>query len=231
MYGWFWPHGIWLQSKIRNETTSANRQENRGLDSVVPQRINALSSCFSLFLFHFVHTFCWSFLSFWCRNEASIHKVWNVDICTFISIKRQTLVRSIRYIHAVFVARASLMQTKNNWQKRMKKQRGYQMVTNLRLYVCSNATYADYNNQINSNAQPAHTSSYKADACIKCDPLPSRSTNVNTMKNWSEATAVGRTPTGRRESEKKFTTRATNEKQKSWKKIHCLSNLYEIKTL
>lgn len=132
-YGWFWPHGIWLQSKSRNETTSANRQENRGLDLVVPQRINALSLPHALF--HFICTFCLSFLRFRCQNEAPIHKAWNVDICTFISMKRQTLVRSIRYTYMVYLSRAPLMQTKNNWQKRTKQQRGYQMVTNLRLYV------------------------------------------------------------------------------------------------
>lgn len=52
-YGWFWPHGIWLQSKSRNETTSANRQEDRGLDLVVPQRINTRSLSLTRFVpFH-----------------------------------------------------------------------------------------------------------------------------------------------------------------------------------
>lgn len=49
IFVWFWPHEIWLQSKSRNETTSANRQEIQGLDLVVPQRIDAFCSilCFA----------------------------------------------------------------------------------------------------------------------------------------------------------------------------------------
>lgn len=49
IFVWFSPHEIWLQSKSRNETTSANRQEIQGLDLVVPQRIDALCSilCFA----------------------------------------------------------------------------------------------------------------------------------------------------------------------------------------
>lgn len=180
IYIWFWPHGIWLRCKSQNETTSADCQENRGLDLVVPQRINAL--CVP---FHF-HILFLSFFSIpeWSFNTWSVYSVAvDVDICTFISIKRQTLVRNIRYLK--HLSCTPLMQTKNNWRRKtVRISNGYQFES-----IHTIHTYMDYNNQINSNAQPAQSHiPYKTNMDETRPFVPPHSTNANTMKNWRTTT-------------------------------------------
>lgn len=129
-----WSHGIWLQSNSRKETTSFNRQEIRGVDIVVPQRIE-----------HALLHGTWRFASvFICPNKG--------DICTYISIKRQTLVGNIGiwpFCRVRIHPRPSHVETTTNWQKR-----------NIKWLPICVSICMDYKKQIN-NISHLHNHTYR----------------------------------------------------------------------